>query len=56
MPRYLVAVGRAAAADEGLGKTTLEKEFGKLRWTGDVTFQDYFRSGETARQLRYGVD
>ncbi|WP_299310158.1 IclR family transcriptional regulator C-terminal domain-containing protein [uncultured Croceicoccus sp.] len=56
MPRYLGAVGRAAAAADGLGKAALKKEFGKLRWAGDISPADYVESVELARQQGYGVD
>ncbi|ALG62249.1 hypothetical protein WG74_06045 [Citromicrobium sp. JL477] len=56
MPRYLGAIGRAAAAADQLGKAALKKEFGKLRWAGNFTLEDYIQSVDSARELGYGVD
>lgn len=56
MPRYLGAIGRVAAAADGLSKAALKKEFSKLRWASDVSFDDYTQSIEAAREHGYGVD
>ncbi|MDY6945498.1 MAG: IclR family transcriptional regulator [Pseudomonadota bacterium] len=56
LPMLMGAVGRAIAANLGLGEMELRREFGRLRWQSQPKFEDYVAQVEEARRRGFAVD
>ena len=56
MPILLGAVGRATAVAMKLSQSELKRRFGKLRWQGQITWEEYTSDVRFAQTQGYGLD